>query len=839
MALASPGAARPSRPTPAPAPLPLPGAGTWDGTTFRLREFAAAPGGGSIRNVEYVQTMSRVVLRYKLRNPLAGVLSGAEDLDVRLSRWELRVGIAPRLLQTSSAGAEQLSAVSGSLAAEVRPELSWWTLQREGESGSCLLTVELAKANFEAWRGVWQAAPDPRRSQRFPWKRDSGMDAAAPASQAAGVRSSEASTGSVDSLRRLRYGPPSDAERDRFVIARESLCVGLEDAQDAATAILRISLDAGAIRKVTETVCLGDLFGVDVRDRFMRIFIRGDETSPICMGELGGRCIPEKTTWELSCPRKDVPHYLLTVQLAKARNAREPWPKLLRENPLALQRGAAPASLDEFVRRISSGRCQSPDRSDWSPEALAGESKAKGDDAFNRNEYRDAIVHYTRAIAHAPEDERLFSNRSACYAKRRRFAEALADAERSATLKPTWAKAYFRKGVALRGLQRWDDAKAAFTEGRFRDPANPDWAREIEKTEQERAKLDEVACRERELRRDADRTTELNEATTTAERDAIALVASEAAKRGRGLSRETGELAMQAADAARQRVHEQAKVNGRTGGSAASASAGALAASAGGSGAQRAAAASGGLLGDSDDEGGEAPYRIVNEDGSVHEKGFAHTEKGMYFMGMTRMNYKAEPSAQPWVEIRHPRKLRWSQGCALLRLRVPLPSSVAGAGDVEVKVTASHLRIGTRGDADPVVEGDLERRVDPEGESFCWYLEPDASPPLLELVLDKDTADAWQTTSYGELLWPRLFRDDAELGRGLFEADLTDLPPHLLAQYRREQDRAAERSRSDRERRERLTEEEINEETARNWNNEFARHGIPNRMETREDELLR
>eukprot|EP00434_Breviolum_minutum_P016843 symbB.v1.2.014859.t2/scaffold1095.1/size138309/7 len=39
-------------------------------------------------------------------------------------------------------------------------------------------------------------------------------------------------------------------------------------------------------------------------------------------------------------------------------------------------------------------------------------------------------------------------------------------------------------------------------------------------------------------------------------------------------------------------------------------------------------------------------------DGSLHSKSFAHTDKGMYFMGMTLMNYKAAPPNQPWIELR-------------------------------------------------------------------------------------------------------------------------------------------------------------------------------------------
>merc|ERR1712187_185950 len=95
-----------------------------------------------------------------------------------------------------------------------------------------------------------------------------------------------------------------------------------------------------------------------------------------------------------------------------------------------------------------------------------------------------------------------------------------------------------------------------------------------------------------------------------------------------------------------------------------------------------------------------SPYRIVTEDGSIHEKGFAYADRGVYFMGMTIMNTESAPASQPWLEIHHPSKMRWSQGCALLRMKVTLPDSLRSAADIEVRVTTTHLRIGTRGDSD-------------------------------------------------------------------------------------------------------------------------------------------
>merc|ERR1712113_1379874 len=110
--------------------------------------------------------------------------------------------------------------------------------------------------------------------------------------------------------------------------------------------------------------------------------------------------------------------------------------------------------------------------------------------------------------------------------------------------------------------------------------------------------------------------------------------------------KEASELALKGAEAAKQRVHEMANQKKKA------------------------------MMVEEDKEPDAPPaYRIVQEDGAIHPKGFAHTDKGNYFMGLVMMNSEREPSNQPWVEIRHPGRLRWSQGCAQLRLKVTLPES--------------------------------------------------------------------------------------------------------------------------------------------------------------------
>lgn len=616
---------------------------------------------------------------------------------------------------------------------------------------------------------------------------------------------------------KVKPGRPSDLG-DQFIINRENLCIECEEGQDREHFIFRVHFDKDALKKALDTCCMASLFGVDVMENYMKIFIRGDERSAIMMGELGGNVIPEKTTWEIvqALPPKDpnnpqamrTGHFASTLQIKalKAEDSQLKWAELINENPQALARDNAPEKIEEMKQKML--RSGSPDKTHWAPSDHAKYNKGKGDNCFKNSEWRDASVYYTRGISHTPEDQKLYSNRSACYYRLKKYEKALKDAQKCISLGQSWPKGYFRLGQAYRGLKQWDEARNAFSEGKFRQPGNPDWDKEIDKTDDEQYKNDEHEREQARLRREADNTTHLNEETTKAEREAMMIITQQARAMGKS-GKEVGELAMRGAEMAKQRVHEMA--------------------------AQKAKMTP---IGDDYDLDNPPPYRIVREDGSLHGKGFAHTDKGMYFMGMVMMNWIQEPRDQPWIELRHPGKMRWSQGCGRLKLKITMPPGVKTGADVEVDVTTGSIRIGTIGDSDPVIIGDFERKVEPFGEDFAWYLIPDEDPPMIEMTLNKDNSDVYCTQSFGTLLWPRLFKDDVVLGEGLFEADLTDLPAELLAKYNRDQARESQLSADERTRRKRMTEEEIGEETARQWNDEFAKHGMPNRLDTNESRMV-
>ncbi|CAM0903594.1 unnamed protein product [Alopecurus aequalis] len=103
---------------------------------------------------------------------------------------------------------------------------------------------------------------------------------------------------------------------------------------------------------------------------------------------------------------------------------------------------------------------------------MADEAKAKGNAAFSAGRFEEAARHFGDAIALAPDNHVLYSNRSAAYASLHRYKEALADAERTVALRPDWAKGYSRLGAARHGLGDPAGAVEAYEKGLAIEPSN-------------------------------------------------------------------------------------------------------------------------------------------------------------------------------------------------------------------------------------------------------------------------------------------------------------------------------------------------------------------------------
>jgi len=102
----------------------------------------------------------------------------------------------------------------------------------------------------------------------------------------------------------------------------------------------------------------------------------------------------------------------------------------------------------------------------------ADELKAKGNAAFSAGNYEEAIEHFTNAIDMDGTNHVFYSNRSAAFAAQSQFNQALDDAEKVISIKPDWPKGYSRKGKALHGLGRIEDAAECYREGLKHDSSN-------------------------------------------------------------------------------------------------------------------------------------------------------------------------------------------------------------------------------------------------------------------------------------------------------------------------------------------------------------------------------
>ena len=99
------------------------------------------------------------------------------------------------------------------------------------------------------------------------------------------------------------------------------------------------------------------------------------------------------------------------------------------------------------------------------------EYKNAGNKAFTDGRFDEAVTAFSKAIE-LEDNYVFFSNRSGAYASMKRFQDALNDADACVKRAPQWAKGYSRRGGALFGLGRLEDAKAAYEEGLKLEPSN-------------------------------------------------------------------------------------------------------------------------------------------------------------------------------------------------------------------------------------------------------------------------------------------------------------------------------------------------------------------------------
>ncbi|KAI0396433.1 hypothetical protein F5Y17DRAFT_419071 [Xylariaceae sp. FL0594] len=104
--------------------------------------------------------------------------------------------------------------------------------------------------------------------------------------------------------------------------------------------------------------------------------------------------------------------------------------------------------------------------------ASADELKTLGNNAMAAKNFDEAIDAFTKAIELAPTNHVLYSNRSAAYASKKDWDNALKDAEKTTEIKPDWPRGWGRKGAALHGAGNLVAAADAYEEGLKLDPNN-------------------------------------------------------------------------------------------------------------------------------------------------------------------------------------------------------------------------------------------------------------------------------------------------------------------------------------------------------------------------------
>jgi len=100
-------------------------------------------------------------------------------------------------------------------------------------------------------------------------------------------------------------------------------------------------------------------------------------------------------------------------------------------------------------------------------------AKMQGNGFFKEKKWDEAIKCYTKAISLDATNASFFSNRSACYAGKKDWSNALKDADQVIALRPTWGKGYSRKGLALFNLNKMEEALECYSKGLEHEPNNP------------------------------------------------------------------------------------------------------------------------------------------------------------------------------------------------------------------------------------------------------------------------------------------------------------------------------------------------------------------------------
>ena len=77
------------------------------------------------------------------------------------------------------------------------------------------------------------------------------------------------------------------------------------------------------------------------------------------------------------------------------------------------------------------------------------------------------------------------TNRSLCYASMKNWPKSLRDADKAIALKGDWEKGWYRRGVALSNMERYEDAMAAFQKCLDLNPSSKDYQNQYDQAKRD------------------------------------------------------------------------------------------------------------------------------------------------------------------------------------------------------------------------------------------------------------------------------------------------------------------------------------------------------------------
>mmetsp|Transcript_20005 Transcript_20005/g.46860 ORF Transcript_20005/g.46860 Transcript_20005/m.46860 type:complete len:562 (+) Transcript_20005:46-1731(+) len=111
------------------------------------------------------------------------------------------------------------------------------------------------------------------------------------------------------------------------------MCTRIDYSQDQLKAFLILHMeDKLEEMSYRYKVDLTTFFSLKVGEKMLQVNVVADAEYKICCGALGGKCVPEKTTWEMTkeknSPEEDREHIAVKVGLLKAPDSRETWEEI-------------------------------------------------------------------------------------------------------------------------------------------------------------------------------------------------------------------------------------------------------------------------------------------------------------------------------------------------------------------------------------------------------------------------------------------------------------------------------------------------------------------------------